>query len=398
MTERELFYRYLGLPSFYPMGLEIARAEGIYLYDPSGRQFIDLVAGISVSNVGHRHPRVLDAIRDQLDKYLHLNVYGEFIQAPQVHLAERLAGLLPEKLDSVYFVNSGSEAIEGALKLAKRFTGRTEVISFIDSYHGSTHGSLSILGNEALKNAFRPLLPDTRLIEFNNYCHLEKITTRSACVVIEMIQAEAGIIAVEEYFIRQMMKRCARDGVMIIVDDVQMGMGRTGKMFSFEHYDFVPDILVLAKALGAGMPLGAFISSRKMMDTLAFNPELGHITTFGGHPVSCAAALAGLDVLLSDQLIPSAEEKGKLFEERLAPHPAISAIRRKGLALGLDMANPELRTAFMQAALEQGVIIDWYLFKPATFRIAPPLTITLPEIEQSVDKLIAALNSVISSV
>ncbi len=398
MTERELFYRYLGLPSFYPMGLEIARAEGIYLYDPSGRQFIDLVAGISVSNVGHRHPRVLDAIRDQLDKYLHLNVYGEFIQAPQVHLAERLAGLLPEKLDSVYFVNSGSEAIEGALKLAKRFTGRTEVISFIDSYHGSTHGSLSILGNEALKNAFRPLLPDTRLIEFNNYCHLEKITTRSACVVIEMIQAEAGIIAVEEYFIRQMMKRCARDGVMIIVDDVQMGMGRTGKMFSFEHYDFVPDILVLAKALGAGMPLGAFISSRKMMDTLAFNPELGHITTFGGHPVSCAAALAGLDVLLSDQLIPSAEEKGKLFEERLAPHPAISGIRRKGLALGLDLANPELRTAFMQAALEQGVIIDWYLFKPATFRIAPPLTITLPEIEQSVDKLIAALNSVISSV
>ena len=398
MTERELFYRYLGLPSFYPMGLEIARAEGIYLYDPSGRQFIDLVAGISVSNVGHRHPRVLDAIRDQIDKYLHLNVYGEFIQAPQVHLAERLAGLLPEKLDSVYFVNSGSEAIEGALKLAKRFTGRTEVISFIDSYHGSTHGSLSILGNEALKNAFRPLLPDTRLIEFNNYCHLEKITTRTACVVIEMIQAEAGIIAVEEYFIRQMMKRCARDGVMIIVDDVQMGMGRTGKMFSFEHYDFVPDILVLAKALGAGMPLGAFISSRKMMDTLAFNPELGHITTFGGHPVSCAAALAGLDVLLSDQLIPSAEEKGKLFEERLAPHPAISGIRRKGLALGLDLANPELRTAFMQAALEQGVIIDWYLFKPATFRIAPPLTITLPEIEQSVYKLIAALNSVISSV
>ena len=398
MTERELFYRYLGLPSFYPMGLEIARAEGIYLYDPSGRQFIDLVAGISVSNVGHRHPRVLDAIRDQIDKYLHLNVYGEFIQAPQVHLAERLAWLLPEKLDSVYFVNSGSEAIEGALKLAKRFTGRTEVISFIDSYHGSTHGSLSILGNEALKNAFRPLLPDTRLIEFNNYCHLEKITTRTACVVIEMIQAEAGIIAVEEYFIRQMMKRCARDGVMIIVDDVQMGMGRTGKMFSFEHYDFVPDILVLAKALGAGMPLGAFISSRKMMDTLAFNPELGHITTFGGHPVSCAAALAGLDVLLSDQLIPSAEEKGKLFEERLAPHPAISGIRRKGLALGLDLANPELRTAFMQAALEQGVIIDWYLFKPATFRIAPPLTITLPEIEQSVYKLIAALNSVISSV
>ena len=394
MTERELFYRYLGLPSFYPMALDIVKAEGIYLYDRSDKQFIDLVAGISVSNVGHRHPRVLDAIRDQLDKYLHVNVYGEFIQAPQVRLAERLAGLLPEKLDSVYFVNSGSEAIEGALKLAKRFTGRTEVISFIDSYHGSTHGSLSILGNESLKNAFRPLLPDTRLIEYNNYCHLEKISTRTACVVIEMIQAEAGIVPVEDYFIHQMKKRCNRDGVLIIVDDVQMGMGRTGKLFSFEHYDFVPDILVLAKALGAGMPLGAFISAKKMMDTLAINPELGHITTFGGHPVSCAAALAGLDVLLSDHLIPSAEEKGKKIQEKLSGHGAIAEIRRAGLAFGVDLVKPEMRAPFMQAALNQGLIIDWYLFKPATFRIAPPLTITFEEIDLACEKLLASLDSV----
>ncbi len=395
MTERELFYRYLGLPSFYPMGLEIEKAEGIYLYAASGEQFIDLVSGIAVSNTGHRHPKVLDAIRDQLDRYLHLNVYGEFIQSPQVRLAERLAGLLPEKLDSVYFVNSGSEAIEGALKLAKRFTGRTEIISFIDSYHGSTHGSLSILGNEALKNAFRPLLPDVRLIEFNNYCHLEKISTRTACVVIELVQAEAGIIPVEEYFLRQLKKRCARDGVLIIVDDVQMGMGRTGKLFSFGHHDFIPDILVLAKALGAGMPLGAFIAPRKMMDTLAFNPELGHITTFGGHPVSCAAALAGLEVLLSDGLIPMAEEKGKMFVEKLSGAPAISEIRRAGLAIGVDLAHPEKRGAFMEAALKNGLIIDWYLFKPATFRIAPPLTITDDEIDLACGKLLMSLREIL---
>ncbi len=394
MTERELFYRYLGLPSFSPVALDIVKAEGIYLYDRFGNQFTDLVAGISVSNVGHRHPRVLDAIRDQLDHYLHLNVYGEFIQAPQVRLAERLAGLLPEKLDSVYLVNSGSEAMEGALKLAKRFTGRTEIISFTDSYHGSTHGALSILGNEPLKNAFRPLLPDTRLIEFNNYCQLEKISKRTACVVIEMIQAEAGVIAAEQYFIHQLKKRCARDGALIIVDDVQMGMGRTGKLFSFEHYDFVPDILVLAKALGAGMPLGAFIAGRKMMDTLAFNPELGHITTFGGHPVSCAAALAGLDLLLSEQLIGMAEEKGARFEEKLMSHRAISDIRRRGLALGIDLRNPEYRAPFMQAALDNGLIIDWYLFKPATFRIAPPLTITLEEIDQACEKLLGSLDSI----
>jgi acetylornithine/succinyldiaminopimelate/putrescine aminotransferase len=395
MTERELFYRHLGLPSFYPMGLEIDRAEGVYLYSTSGERFIDLVAGIAVSNIGHRHPKVLEAIRDQLDKYLHINVYGEFIQSPQVNLAERIASLLPEKLDSVYFVNSGSEAIEGALKLAKRFTGRTEIISFIDSYHGSTHGSLSIMGNETLKNAFRPLLPDVRLIEFNNYCHLEKISTRTACVVIELVQAEAGIVPVEEYFLRQLKKRCARDGVMIIVDDVQMGMGRTGKMFSFEHYDFVPDILVLAKALGAGMPLGAFIANKKIMDTLAYNPELGHITTFGGHPVSCAAALSGLGVLLSEGLIPLAEEKGKKFVEKLSGHPAISDIRRAGLALGADLANSEKRGPFMEAALKQGLIIDWYLFKPATFRIAPPLTITDKEIDLACRKLLEALNEIV---
>ncbi|MFZ4521532.1 MAG: aspartate aminotransferase family protein [Bacteroidales bacterium] len=394
MTERELFYRHLGLPSFYPMGLEIEKAEGIFLYGTLGEKYIDLVSGIAVSNTGHRHPKVLEAIRSQLDKYLHLNVYGEFIQSPQVRLAERLAGLLPETLDSVYFVNSGSEAIEGALKLAKRYTGRTEIISFTDSYHGSTHGSLSILGNETLKNAYRPLLPDVRHIEFNNYCHLEKISTRTACIVIELVQAEAGIIPVEPYFLHQLKKRCARDGVLIIVDDVQMGMGRTGKLFSFEHHDFIPDILVLAKALGAGMPLGAFIASKKVMDTLAYNPELGHITTFGGHPVSCAAALAGLEVLLADGLIPLAEEKGKLIESKLSGHQSIAQIRRVGLALGIDLTQPEKRGLFMESALKHGLIVDWYLFKPATFRIAPPLTITPEEIGIACEMVVRALDDI----
>jgi acetylornithine/succinyldiaminopimelate/putrescine aminotransferase len=394
MTERELFYKYLGLPSFYPMDIEIVKAEGIYFYGKKGEQYIDLVAGITVSNTGHRHPKVLEAIRKQLDCYLHLNVYGEFIQSPQVRLAEKLAGLLPHPLNSVYFVNSGSEAVEGALKLAKRFTSRTEIISFKNSYHGSTHGSLSIMGSESLKNAFRPLLPDVRHLEFNNLTNLENITKRTACVVMEMVQAEAGIIEIHAEFLEKLKLKCRNEGVLIIVDDVQMGMGRTGKMFSFEHHDFIPDVLVLAKALGAGMPLGAFIAPRKMMDTLAYNPELGHITTFGGHPVSCAAALAGLEVLLADNLIQDAVYKGRQFEESLINHPMVSGIRRSGLALGIDLSEPEKRNSFMQKAIEQGVIIDWYLFKPATFRIAPPLTITVEEIDLSCQKLLEALEAI----
>jgi len=392
---RELFYRHLGLPSFYPMGLEISKAEGIFIYSSSGEEYIDLVAGITVSNTGHRHPHVTEAIHKQVDTYLHLNVYGEYIQSPQVILASKLAQLLPGSLNSVYFVNSGSEAVEGAMKLAKRYTGRTEIISFLKSYHGSTHGSLSILGDESLKNAYRPLLPDTRLIEFNNFCHLEKITRRTACVVIELIQAEAGIIPVEDYFLRQLQRRCRNHGVLIIVDDVQMGLGRTGKLFSFEHYDFVPDILVLAKALGAGMPLGAFIAERKIMETLAYNPELGHITTFGGHPVSCAAGIAGLEVLLNGNYIDEVEEKGKLFESRLRNHPALVEIRRAGLAMGLDLAVPEKRGLMMESAIRHGVIIDWYLFQPATFRIAPPLTITKDEIELACTRLIMALDEIL---
>lgn len=391
MTDRELFYRYLGLPSFKPMGLEIMHAEGVWLTDMKGKRYMDLVSGISVSNIGHRHPAVLTAIREQLEKYLYLNVYGEFIQSPQVRLALRLTGLLPSSLNSVYFVNSGAEAIEGAMKLAKRFTGRTEVIAFREAYHGSTQGALSILGNEDLKNAFRPLIPDTRFLNFNDIDHLNQITTRTACVVAETIQAEAGLILPDPDFFPHLRKRCDETGALLVIDDVQMGFGRTGTLFSFEQYGIVPDILVLAKALGAGMPLGAFIAPRKIMDTLAFNPELGHITTFGGHPVCCAAALAGIEVLVEGDLLSEVEPKGQQFETTIRLHAAIKSSRRRGLAMGFDLVNPGKRKAVTEAALQQGIIIDWYLFRPATFRIAPPLTITAEEIDEACVRLIGAL-------
>ncbi|MBE0647669.1 MAG: aspartate aminotransferase family protein [Bacteroidales bacterium] len=394
MTDRELFYRHLGLPSFTPMALDIVHAEGVWLTDRDGNRFLDLVSGISVSNIGHRHPMVLSAIDEQLDKYLYLNVYGEFIQSPQVKLAKRLTDLLPPSLDSVYFVNSGSEAIEGAMKLAKRYTGRQEIIAFKDAYHGSTQGALSILGNEMMKSAFRPLIPDIRHLKFNHFDDLDKITEKTACVVAETIQAEAGLILPEANFLQRLRERCAETGTLLVIDDVQMGFGRTGSLFSFEQYGFVPDVLVLAKALGAGMPLGAFIAPKQVMDSLAFNPELGHITTFGGHPVSCAAALAGIEVLLADGLLSEVEEKGRQFEEKVCKHPAIASYRRRGLAIGLDMVDHDKRQPFMEAALNHGIIIDWYLFKPATFRIAPPLTITKEEIEEACSRLIEVLDYV----
>ena len=392
MTERELFFRYLGLPSFTPMALDIVRSEGIYLYDRSGKEYIDLVSGISVSNIGHRHPKVIEAIQNQLDKYLYLNVYGEFIQSPQVELAKCIVDLLPQKLGSVYFVNSGSEAVEGAIKLSKRFTGRTEVIAFMNAYHGSTQGALSVLGNEKLKNAFRPLIPDIRFLEFNNFSDLDTISERTACVVGESIQAEAGMILPDKGFLNRLRERCNKTGTLLIIDDVQMGFGRTGKFFSFEHYGFEPDILVLAKALGAGMPLGAFIAPKKIMDSLAFDPELGHITTFGGHPVSCAAAFAGIEIVLG--LLDQVENRGWEIEDGLKNNSEIKEIRRKGLILGVEVNNPDIRKPLTEACLHHGLIIDWFLFQPATFRIAPPLTITDQEIEKVCKKLEAAFGDI----
>jgi acetylornithine/succinyldiaminopimelate/putrescine aminotransferase len=392
MTERELFFLYLGLPSHQPLGLEIDHAEGIYLYDVSGKKYLDLVSGISVSNLGHRHPAVIRAIEDQLKKYLHLNVYGEFIQTPQVKLAQRLVSVLPDNLDSVYLVNSGSEAIEGAMKLAKRYTGRTEVVAFHNAYHGSTQGALSILGNETLKNAFRPLIPDIRFLQFNNLKDLEKISEKTACVVAETIQAEAGIVLPEKEFLKTLSAKCKETGTLLIIDDVQMGFGRTGKLFSFEHFNFVPDILVLAKAMGGGMPVGAFIASKAIMDTLAFHPELGHITTFGGHPVCCAAALASLEVLLGESLIFQVEKKGAILSEFIQSHPMVKEIRRKGLILGIEIRDAGKRNKLTEAMLKNGIIIDWFLFHPCTFRIAPPLTITEEECRSAGDLLIKSMN------
>jgi acetylornithine/N-succinyldiaminopimelate aminotransferase len=387
MTNRELFYKYLGLPSFNPLGLEIIRAEGIWLFAADGKSYMDLVSGISVSNTGHRHPLVLKAMQEQMDRYLYLNVYGELIQSPQVELAKALASLLPAALQSVYFVNSGSEAIEGAVKLAKRYTGRTEVIAFRNAYHGSTQGALSLLGNETLKQAFRPLIPDTRFLEFNCDKELGKISVRTACVVAETIQAEAGIILPKNGFLQKLRAKCNETGTLLVIDDVQMGLGRTGKMFSFEHYGILPDILVLAKALGGGLPLGAFISSPEIMSSLAHDPELGHITTFGGHPLSCAAALASLNVIVSEKLTEGAEEKGAEFENALATHPAVKEVRRKGLVMGIELKDQASRVPFSKNCIENGLIIDWFLFSPATFRIAPPLTISLPEISTAIEKV-----------
>ena len=379
LTQRQLFFNHLAQTSETPLALEIEKAEGIYLTDVSGKRYMDLISGISVSNVGHRHPKVLAAIHQQLEKYMHLMVYGEFIQSPQVQLAKLLSDHLPENLSSVYFVNSGSEAIEGAMKLAKRFTGRTEIISFKNAYHGSTHGSLSIMGNEEFKNAFRPLLPDIRHIEYNNIIDLKHITTYTACVIIETIQGEAGAIIPQNDFLKLLKKRCNEVGALLVADEIQCGFGRTGKLFAFEHYDFIPDILCLAKGMGGGMPIGAFISSKEIMDSLTNNPHLGHITTFGGHPVSCAASAATLTVLLEEKLIEQVKNKEKLFRS-LLKHPKIKSINGKGLLLAVVFESYEQNKKIIDKCIGKGVITDWFLFNSHSMRIAPPLTITEEEI------------------
>ncbi len=391
-SNREIFFKNLGLPSAKPMAIEIDHASGIFIYDRNGKDYIDLVSGVAVSNVGHLHPKVIAAVKEQLDRYLHLMVYGEIIQTPQTRLAERLVDLLPGHLNHVYFVNSGSEAIEGALKLAKRHTHRSEVVAFKDAYHGGTHGALSILGNESLKFAFRPLLPDIRHIRFNHVQDLDFITGKTACVVVETIQAEAGIIPPDVNFLIALRERCSDTGAMLIIDDIQMGFGRTGKFFSFEHFDIVPDILVLAKAMGGGMPLGAFIASGEVMRELTHNPELGHITTFGGHPVSCAAALAALNVITTRDLFAEADPKGKKFATAFAGHRKIKAIRQKGLMLGLDLESNEHAARLVTLFMENGLITDRFLFRPYAFRIAPPLTITDAEIDEAISRISSSLD------
>jgi acetylornithine/succinyldiaminopimelate/putrescine aminotransferase len=390
LSQRQLFLNHVAQTSETPLALEIEKAEGVYLFDTSGKKYIDLIAGISVSNVGHRHPNVVAAIKSQLDKYMHLMVYGEYIQSPQVNLAKALSDVLPENLSAVYFVNSGSEAIEGAMKLAKRYTGRSEIISFKNAYHGSTHGSLSIMGSEEFKNAYRPLLPDTRQIEYNNLDQLKEITSKTACVVVETIQGEAGAIVPQNNFLVALRNRCSEVGALMIADEIQCGFGRTGKLFAFEHFNFLPDILCLAKGMGGGMPIGAFVSSLEIMSTLTNNPILGHITTFGGHPVSCAASLATLNTILEEKLLKSVSEKEALFRNMLV-HPKIKSIHGQGLLLAIEFDSYEENKRIIDKCIENGVITDWFLFNAHSMRIAPPLTISLDEIKAACAVILAAI-------
>ncbi len=376
---KEIFYHNLAQTTPYPFEIAVDRAEGVYLFTPDGKRYIDMISGIAVSNLGHRHPKVIEAIKRQLDKHLHVMVYGEYIQSTPNLLAKKLSGLLPDQLNCCYFVNSGTEANEGALKLAKRFTGRTEIISCKKSYHGSTHGSLSVSDNEIKKRAFRPLLPDVRFIEFNAIDDLKFITTKTACVIIETIQGDAGVRVPSMAYMKALREKCTATDTLLILDEIQCGMGRTGTLFAFEQFNIVPDILTIAKAFGGGLPIGAFISSTKIMQSFTYNPMLGHITTFGGNPVCCASALATLEVIEEEQILAKVEEKGKLIQETLI-HPKIKEVRRIGLMFAFDFDSEERVNKIVNHAKENGVICYWFLSHPKSFRIAPPLTITEDEI------------------
>ncbi|MBC7862773.1 MAG: aspartate aminotransferase family protein [Bacteroidia bacterium] len=389
-NNRQLFLNHVAQTSPAPMALEIERAEGIYLYDASNKKYIDLIAGISVCNVGHCRPEIIEAVNAQMKRHAHLMVYGEYIQYPQTKLAEELSKLLSEKLSSVYFTNSGAEATEGAMKLAKRVTGRTEIFSFRNAYHGSTQGALSIMGSEDFKNSFRPLLPDTRILEFNNEKEIELITKNTAAVFIEVVQAESGVIVGTTEFFRKLRAKCDETGTLLVFDEIQTGLGRTGKMFAFEHLNVVPDVLLLGKALGGGLPLGAFIASKKLMDSFTENPVLGHITTFGGNPVCCAAALASLKIIQQEKLIDSVEEKNKIIHSELK-HPFIKEIRSKGLLVAIEFGDVDLNMKIISKCIENGVITDWFLFCATAMRIAPPLTISNAQLKEACKIIVASI-------
>ena len=382
MSLHEAFLAHLAQTSPHALALDIVKAEGCYLFDREGKRYLDLVAGLAVNNVGHRHPKVIAAIKDQCDRYLHVIPYGEFVQEPQVRFAEKLASLLPPSLDSVYFVNSGTEAIEASLKLAKRATGRTQLIGCRKSYHGSTHGSLSLTDNEKKRYRNLPLLPDTGHITFNAPVDLGLITDRTAAVVVEPIQGDAGVRIPDRSWMLALRTRCDETGALLVFDEVQTGFGRTGKLFAFEHFDVVPDILVLGKALGGGLPMGAFISSCEHMELLTHDPVLGHLTTFGGHPLPCAAGLAALEVLLEERMAENAVRMGQLFKELLV-HAKIKEVRGEGLMLAVDLGDAELVQRVVMACLEKGVLGFWFLSCPTAFRIAPPLVIDKEQVREA---------------
>jgi len=389
---KEIFLNNLAQTSPYPFLIEIEMAEGVYLYSPDGKKYIDMISGIGVSNIGHRHPKVVMAIKDQVDKHLHVMVYGEYIQATPNQLAKKLAELLPAQLNCTYFVNSGTEANEAALKLAKRATGRTEIISCKKSYHGSTHGSMSVSGNEVKKNAFRPLLPDVKFIEFNKEEDIQQITTLTACVIMETVQGDAGVRIPTKKYLQAVRKKCDETGVQLILDEIQCGMGRTGTLFAFEQFGIVPDILTIGKAFGGGLPIAAFISSKEKMQLLTHDPMLGHITTFGGNPVCCASALATLQVIEDEKILSHVETKGKLIES-LLKHPKVKEIRRIGLMFAIDFENEDQVNRIVEACKENGVICYWFLSHPYSFRIAPPLTITEEEIRTACTIILRAIEN-----
>ncbi len=393
ISQRQLFLNHVAQTSPAPIALEIERAEGCNLIDVNNKKYCDLISGISVSSLGHCHPKVVEAINNQAQRYMHTMVYGEYIQSPQIDLAKALTELLPEKLNSVYFVNSGAEALEGALKLAKRVTGRTEIISFNNAYHGSTHGALSIMGSEFFKNSFRPLLPDTRLINFNHEEDLQYITEKTACVVSEVIQAEAGVQLPQNDFLKKLRNRCDEVGAMLILDEIQTGFGRTGSFFAFEQFGIEPDILLLAKAMGGGMPIGAFIASKKHMDCFTESPVLGHITTFGGNAVCCAASLATLKEISSNELYKRAKHIEQIIKQNLQ-HKAIKEIRSCGGLLAVEFGSNELNMKVISKAIQLGVITDWFLFCDTAMRLSPPLIICDDELIDCCEKIIKAIEQV----
>lgn len=391
MINKEFFLDHLGQTNPFPFLIEVEKAEGINITAKSGKVYMDMIAGVAVNNIGHRHPKIVEAIKNQVDKYLHVMVYGEFIQAAQTDLAKSLISILPPSLDSVYVVNSGTEANEAAIKLAKRVTGRMEIVSFRGSYHGSTIGSLSISGSEIKKQAFRPLMPAVRFLNHNEIFGIQQITDKTAGVIIETIQGDAGVRIPNLCFMQKLSQRCKEVGALLILDEIQCGIGRTGKIFAFEHFGIVPDAITLGKALGGGMPIGALVSSQKNLNEFTYNPMLGHITTFGGHPVVCAAAAACVEVMKTEINWNQVEKNGKLLEEIIAQSSEIKAVRRIGMMFAFDMESTERVAKVVEKCLEKGLLTFWFLSHPYSFRLSPPLTISEEEVREAGKRILEAI-------
>jgi acetylornithine/succinyldiaminopimelate/putrescine aminotransferase len=391
-SNRSIFMELVGQTSPFPLGLEVEKAEGIYIYATNGKKYLDMISGIAVSNLGHGNKNIIKAVQDQAQKYMHTMVYGEHIQSPQIEFAKKLTDLLPENLNGVFYVNSGSEAVEGAMKLSKRYTGRYEIIACRNGYHGNTHGSQSLMDNEYLSQAYRPFVPGIRFIEYDNIESLEFITKKTAAVITETIQGDIGIKIARQEFMQALREKCDETGTLLVFDEIQTGFGRTGKLFAFEHYNIIPDILLVAKAMGGGMPTGALIADRRLLQVFTNNPILGYISTFGGHPVSLAAAVAALDELTEKNIINSIQKKEKLFLKYLK-HSAIKEIRYKGLFFAVDLGDTDFVKRVINSAYENGVLMDWFLYNDSAFRLAPPLIIEEEEIKSACDIIVDAIEA-----